>query len=264
MGKELMTIGELAKRMGVTVRTLQYYDKEGILETSAFSAGGRRLYAAKDVVRLHQILSFKYLGFSLEEIKNHILPLDTPEQMVSLLIQQQKAIEEQIENLQEAAQSIEAFRSEVENIKSVDFKKYAEIIELLKMGNDAYWVWKCFDDTLTDHIKDRFGDDPALAEKTYQAYLDLLDEAYLFVQRGEPPESACSMVLAEKWWNMIMDFTGGDLTLLPKLESFNDDKTGWDKELAQKQQEIDDFMNKMLDCYFKKQGMDIPEMEVES
>ena len=86
-----------------------------------------------------------------------------------------------------------------------------------------------FDDTLTDHIKDRFGDDPALAEKTYQAYLDLLDEAYLFVQRGEPPESACSMVLAEKWWNMIMDFTGGDLTLLPKLESFNDDKTGWDK-----------------------------------
>ncbi len=91
MGKELMTIGELAKRMGVTVRTLQYYDKEGILKPSAFSAGGRRLYAAKDVVRLHQILSFKYLGFSLEEIKNHILPLYTPEQMVSLLIQQQKS-----------------------------------------------------------------------------------------------------------------------------------------------------------------------------
>ena len=45
----------------------------------------------KDVVRLHQILSFKYLGFSLEEIKNHILPLYTPEQMVSLLIQQQKS-----------------------------------------------------------------------------------------------------------------------------------------------------------------------------
>ena len=44
MGKELMTIGELAKRMGVTVRTLQYYDKEGILEPSAFSAGGRSLY----------------------------------------------------------------------------------------------------------------------------------------------------------------------------------------------------------------------------
>ena len=82
--------------------------------------------------------------FHWRRLKNHILPLYTPEQMVSLLIQQQKAIEEQIENLQEAAQSIEAFRSEVENIKSVDFKKYAEIIELLKMGNDAYWVWKCF------------------------------------------------------------------------------------------------------------------------
>lgn len=264
MERELMTIGELAKRMGVTVRTLQYYDKEGILRPSAFSEGGRRLYAAKDMIKLHQILSFKYLGFSLEEIKNRILPLDTPEEMVSLLLQQQKAVQEQIENLQEAVQSIEAFRIEVENIKSVNFKKYAEIIELLRMGNSVYWVWKFFDDTLSDHIKERFSDDPDSAEKTYRTYLHLLDEACLFVRRGESPESASSMALAEKWWNMIMDFTGGDMTLLPKLESFNSDKTGWDKELAQKQYEVDDFIGKVLDCYLKKQGMHIPEMEVES
>lgn len=264
MERELMTIGELAKWVGVTVRTLQYYDKEGILKPSALSKGGHRLYAARDVVKLHQILSFKYLGFSLEEIKNHILPLDTPEQMVSILIQQQKAIEEQIENLQEAAQSIEAFRNEVENIKSVDFEKYAEIIELLKMGNEAYWVWKCFDDTLSHHIKERFGRDPALGEKTYHTYLNLLDEAVSLVQEGEAPESERSKRLAEKWWKMIMDFTGGDMTLIPKLESFNRDKTGWNQELAQKQHEIDAFMNKMLNCYFKEQGMGIPEKDVES
>lgn len=264
MERELMTIGELAKRMGVTVRTLQYYDKEGILKPSAFSEGGRRLYADRDVIKLHQILSFKYFGFSLEEIKNHILPLDTPEQMASLLLEQQKAIEEQIENLQEAAQFIEAFRTEVENIKSVDFKKYAEIIELLRMGNEGYWVWKCFDDTLSHHIKERFGDDPAFGEKTYYTYLELLDEAHLLVQQGEAPESEASMVLAEKWWKMIMDFTGGDMTLLPRLTSFNRDKTGWDKELARKQHEIDDFMNQMLKCYFEKQGMKIPEMEENS
>ncbi len=264
MEKEFMTIGELASRMGVTVRTLQYYDKEGILKPSAFSAGGRRLYTSKDIVRLHQILSFKYLGFSLEEIKNNILPLDTPQEMVSLLLQQQKAIEEQIENLQEAVQSIEAFRIEVESIKSVDFKKYVEIIELLRRGNDAYWVWKCFDDTLSNHIKERFGDDPAFGEKTFRNYLDLLEETRKLVQQRELPESERSMVLAEKWWKLIMDFTGGDLTLVTKLKDFNGDKSGWNQELAQKQQEIDDFMDKMLDCYFKKQGMYIPEMEVES
>ena len=39
-----MTVGEVAKKMGVTVRTLQYYDKEGLLSPSAESEGGRRLY----------------------------------------------------------------------------------------------------------------------------------------------------------------------------------------------------------------------------
>ena len=54
-----MTVGEVAKKMGVTVRTLQYYDKEGLLSPSAESEGGRRLYTDKDLVMLHQIISLK-------------------------------------------------------------------------------------------------------------------------------------------------------------------------------------------------------------
>ena len=73
-----MTVGQAAKKGGVTVRTLQYYDKEGLLSPTAVSEGGRRLYTDKDVVRLHQILSMKSLGFSLDDIKNRLIPLDTP------------------------------------------------------------------------------------------------------------------------------------------------------------------------------------------
>ena len=39
-----MTVGQIAKKIGVTVRTLQYYDREGLLAPSAESGGGRRLY----------------------------------------------------------------------------------------------------------------------------------------------------------------------------------------------------------------------------
>ena len=45
-----MTVVEAAKKLGVTVRTLQYYDKEGLLSPSAASEGGRRLYSGKDSV----------------------------------------------------------------------------------------------------------------------------------------------------------------------------------------------------------------------
>ena len=65
-----MTVGEVAKKMNVTVRTLQHYDKEGLLSPSSISEGGRRLYTDQDIVKLHQILSLKHLGFSLNDIQD--------------------------------------------------------------------------------------------------------------------------------------------------------------------------------------------------
>jgi DNA-binding transcriptional MerR regulator len=70
-----MTVGELAKKMNTTVRTLQYYDREGLLSPSKQSGGGLRLYTNKDMVKLHQIQSMKYLGFSLEERTKRLSPL---------------------------------------------------------------------------------------------------------------------------------------------------------------------------------------------
>ena len=73
-----MTVGEAAEKTGVTVRTLQYYDREGLLSPSAESEGGRRLYTDKDLVMLHQIISLKSLGFSLNDIKHRLISLETP------------------------------------------------------------------------------------------------------------------------------------------------------------------------------------------
>ena len=47
--QEYMTVGEVSKKMGVTVRALQYYDREGLFCPSAVSEGGRRLYTDKDI-----------------------------------------------------------------------------------------------------------------------------------------------------------------------------------------------------------------------
>ena len=44
-----MTVGQVARKMDVTVRTLQHYDREGLLSPTAISAGGRRLYTDKDI-----------------------------------------------------------------------------------------------------------------------------------------------------------------------------------------------------------------------
>ena len=133
-----MTVGEVAKKMGITVRTLQYYDKEGLFSPSLQSEGGRRLYTDKDLIKLHQILSMKHLGFSLDDIKNRLVSLDTPEQVANALEEQADALRKKIESLSEALRQTEALREEVLKMQSVDFKKYADIIVNLQMKNDFY------------------------------------------------------------------------------------------------------------------------------
>ena len=62
--------GEFAKKANVTVRTIRYYDKQNILKPSYVTDTGVRFYTDSDFTRLQQILLLKYLGFSLDDIKN--------------------------------------------------------------------------------------------------------------------------------------------------------------------------------------------------
>lgn len=116
-----MTTGELAKRMGVTVRTLQHYDREGLLAPSCISEGGRRLYMNKDVVKLHQILSLKHLGFSLSDIKSRLISLDKPAEVADILTEQAAIVQKKIEALSESLNALETLREEVLQMQSVDF-----------------------------------------------------------------------------------------------------------------------------------------------
>jgi DNA-binding transcriptional MerR regulator len=64
-----LKIGELAKRFGLNVRTLRYYEVLGLLPAPARSESGYRLYSEADVRRLGFVLQAKRIGFTLEEIQ---------------------------------------------------------------------------------------------------------------------------------------------------------------------------------------------------
>src|SRR5579871_1840897 len=65
---EALKVGELARRTGLTVRTLHHYDDIGLLKPSLHTEAGHRLYTAGDIARLQQVISLRQLGFSLEEV----------------------------------------------------------------------------------------------------------------------------------------------------------------------------------------------------
>ncbi len=67
---EGLQIGEVAKRAGVSIDTLRYYEKVKLLPRAGRSTGGFRLFAAEHVERVRFIKQAQELGFSLDEIRD--------------------------------------------------------------------------------------------------------------------------------------------------------------------------------------------------
>jgi DNA-binding transcriptional MerR regulator len=66
----VLTVGDVARLSHVSVRTLHHYDQVGLVRPSGRSRGGYRLYAAADLDRLQEVLLWRRLGFSLDQIRD--------------------------------------------------------------------------------------------------------------------------------------------------------------------------------------------------
>lgn len=246
-----MTVGEVAKKMGVTVRTLQYYDKEGLLSPSAESKGGRRLYTDKDLITLHQIISLKSLGFSLDDIKERLISLETPADVANALTEQADDIRQKIEQLQASLSAIEQLKAEVLQMQTVNFKKYADIIVNLQMKNDSYYLIKRFDDDTLDHIRSQFVKESGL--DFMDRFNRLSDEIVQLQKENVPPESEKCQQVVKEYWGLIMEFTNGDMSMLPKLVEVGNIDTAtnaWEE----RQKIVNDYLEPALQVYFSRLG----------
>ncbi len=246
-----MTIGEVAKKMGVTVRTLQYYDKEKLLSPSAESEGGRRLYTDKDLIILHQIMSLKSLGFSFDDIKQRLTFLETPADVANALAEQADVIRKQIERLTVSLTAIEQLKTEVLQMKTVNFKTYADIIVNLQMKNDSYYLIKRFDDDTLDHIRSQFDKESGL--DFMDRFNRLSDEIVQLKKDNIPHESEKCQRVVKEYWGLIMEFTGGDMSMLPKLMEMGKIDTAtnaWEE----RQKAVNDFIEPALQIYFSRLG----------
>jgi len=210
-----MRIGEMAKRASVTVRTLQYYDKEGLLSPSAESEGGFRLYTEKDMAKLIQILLMKELGFPLSEIKKRCSSMDTPADVVNVLTEQANQIRSKIAVLSETLNEIEALKEEIVQMETVDFKKYSVILVNLQIKNKNYWMIRHFDDDILEKLGESMNREEA--EKIIAKTNRLYDEAALLQNKGVSPESEIGQKFAKEFWEMMLDVTGGDFELMEKM-----------------------------------------------
>src|SRR5690606_7874360 len=99
------SVGDVARLAGVTVRTLHHYDEIGLLSPSGRSSAGYRRYAEADLERLHQILTYRELGFSLEQIAQILA--DPGTDLMDHLRRQHRLLRERLERLKKIIDTIE-------------------------------------------------------------------------------------------------------------------------------------------------------------
>lgn len=252
--QEYMTVGKMAKRMHTTVRTLQYYDKQGLLSPSSESEGGRRLYTDKDIIKFHQIQSLKYLKFSLDDIKHRLVSLETPAEVADTLSEQAIVVREKIASLSEVLQAIEKLRAETLQMQTVDWGKYADIIVNLQLKNEFYGLIKHFDDKTLAHLHSRFDKESGTAVMNTMARL--LAKVEELQKQDIPAETGQGQQVAKEWWDMVMEFTGGDMSLVSGLMKLADTSEDWDDDWKEKWKNIEPYIEKAMEAYFTSIGVD--------
>ena len=193
----MMTVNEVSKLTGVSIRTLQYYDKIGLLHPAKYTEAGYRLYDDAALERLQQILLFRELEFSLKDIKKIISSPD---------FDRSKALEQQIELLQ-------LRKEHIENL--IDLAKEIKLLGVRKLAFDAFDTKKM--DEYAAQAKASWGTTPAYKEfeekskgrsreddqKIYQGMIDIFGE---FGQiRDTDPASAEAQALVKKLQNYITE-----------------------------------------------------------
>lgn len=172
---------------------------------------------------------------------------------------QAEELRKKIEELTASLTAIEQLKAEVLQMQTVSFKKYADIIVNLQMKNASYHLIKRFDDDMLDYIRSRFDKENGL---DFMERFDRISDAIVQLKKtGVPPGSERGRQAAKEYWGLIMEFTDGDMGMLPKLVANRKNRRA-SKQLGGKAEAVNEYIEPALQLYFAELGAD-PFQEVE-
>ncbi len=129
------TSGEFARMARVSIRTIRYYDKIDILNPTKVTETGNRLYTDRDLGKLQQIMLLKYLGFSLEEIKQMTLGEIDADFIKGALGVQLRLVQNRIEQMRLVEKAIQDTTDVLQRGEDIDWSRTLDLIHLTAMEN---------------------------------------------------------------------------------------------------------------------------------
>lgn len=134
--------GEFAKRARVSIRTIRYYDNQGLLKPCFISEAGYRFYTDTDFGKLQKIIFLKSLGFSLDEIKD-LTGNDTDQNYIKNSFRLQlDLIRKKIQQFQLMEKSIKEASKLFSETEEVDWNRMIQLIHITNMEKDLTRQYK--------------------------------------------------------------------------------------------------------------------------
>ena len=233
---ERMSIGAAAKLSGLTIRTLQHYDNIGVLPASGRNENGRRYYTEKDMIKLQHIVFYRGIGFSLEEIKEHLLGEAFDETHTQKLLNQQKILlYNQIATIQNSIAALEASQEIVSLGSQPPWKLLTVFMTALGKVDINHWQQYEFNDELTAVIEENL---PTLEDvlEFYNKWKKLSIKAAAYQQANVPITSQPAKQLAQEWREMVCKATGDNPENEAAYLHVDNDRETWnpaEKELIE-------------------------------
>jgi len=207
MAFEALKVGELARRTGLTVRTLHHYDEIGLLRPTQHTESGYRLYTAGDVARLQRVISLRQLGFSLDEIRDCLDgPGFSPLEVVGLHLAR---LREQLAVQQHLCARLEALAVRLQTAEEAsadDFLNAIEEMTMLETLQKNYFTPEQMD--AMKAAREQLGQETL--ERGQEQWAELIAELRTAMESGADPASPEVQALAKRWQELIELSTGGD------------------------------------------------------
>jgi len=227
---ELLQAKEFAERAGVTVRTLHIYDREGLLVPASRTDANYRLYGEEQLERLEHILALRFVGFGLDKIKE--LLAGPPLPLVGILRIQREVIAQQKRQLEAAIDALdEAERALIADPKADRWKTLRDVIEVFRMQKDYDWTANYYTEEDKEKLAEKMRTTPKdVIEKGQADWAALIAEVEQAAANDIDPKSETAQALANRWTDLITQFTQNDPGITKGLNKLWTDQTHWPKD----------------------------------
>ena len=204
--QQYITVGELADQVGVTVRTIQYYDQENLLKPSAKGSRNQRLYTERDEEKLYKILCFKFMGLSLMEIRQSLEGFEDTNAVKVLLDEKIDDVEKEMSALMKRFATLKNLSVTVKSDDAVNWQHYAHVIE--RFQDEGKYLWKLNCSFEENAYREQESEQRELqkeyAEKhrAVEQWHKLIADAIRLLHQNEPLDSSKSREIARRYLAM--------------------------------------------------------------